>query len=220
MSLPHLPNELQDLIVTNLHPTAVIALSQTNRYYHSTVSLHRLPPDTVREFLNRLEWRLGNFTMLGTSRERYACYKCLCLKPAMSFSDPEVKYHDRQCLECDLQDGRAKPGVIYFSCYHDPSIICVEFLKAQGVFCRGCDACASCLDKKGVEFCVDCGWCYTCVGLRSLEWLGERIGSACKVGGNFCKGCGACAPCLQRKGVEFYASREWCDLCVGHKLVA
>ncbi len=98
-------------------------------------------------------------------------------------------------------------------------MICTECLKAQGTFCRGCDACAPCLEKKGVESCVDCGWCYACVGLKSVEHLGYRVGLAFKAEGNFCRGCGACAPCLERKDVEFCVDCGWCDACVGHKSV-
>lgn len=170
MFFPHLPNEIPDLIITNLHPTAAIALSQTNRYYHSTVSLHRLDPDTVRIFLKDLENRPANNIFSGRSKLTFACCKCLCRQPARTFQDPEIRSYDRrQCLECDLQDGRVTPGGICSSYFHDPSIICVKCLKARGEFCRGCDACAPCLEKKGVEFCRDCGWCYACEGLKSLE---------------------------------------------------
>ena len=212
MSLPLLPSELQDLIVTNLHPTAVIALSQTNRYYHSTVSLHRLAPDAVRIFLQN---RSRFISIFGSGPERYACYKCLCLKPAMSFSNPRDGDYDRQCLECDLQDGRAKPGGIHFSYAHKPSTICVECLKARDLFCRGCDACASCLEKKGVEFCVDCGWCYVCVEPRSLDLSGLSIGYNYRHKEKLCRGCGSCASCLERKGIEFCAICGSCDPCMG-----
>ncbi len=46
--------------------------------------------------------------------------------------------------------------------------------KAEGTFCRGCGACAPCLERKNVEFCVDCGWCDACVGHKSVEWESRK----------------------------------------------
>lgn len=224
MSLPNLPTELQDLIITNLHPAAAIALSQTNRYYHYTVSLHRLDFDTIRIFLEDLLQRPDNSFLRGRTKYRFACYKCLYIKPATPSEDPEGKAYDAGCqyLKCDLQDGRVKPDGIYFSsCFSlwgsRSSIVCIKCLKAQEIFCKGCDACNPCLEKKGIEFCVNCGWCYACVRLKSVEWLGQIIGLAREAEGKCCRGYGACAPCLGRKGVEFCGDCGWCDICVRHK---
>lgn len=46
-SLSNLPGELQDLIIINLHPSAAIALSQTNWHFHSCTNLYRLPRSVV-----------------------------------------------------------------------------------------------------------------------------------------------------------------------------
>ena len=53
--LTNLAGELQNLIVANLHPSAAIALSQTNHYFNSFVSLHTLPSSVVHDFLQKKE---------------------------------------------------------------------------------------------------------------------------------------------------------------------
>lgn len=120
MSLPHLPPELQGLIITNLHPSAAIALRQTNHHYHSTVSLHRLAPGIVRKFLEDLDGRVRS-QVDGAVYCRsiwYACYKCLCMKPGTLFEYFEVSCggrRDRQCLGCDLKQGRVITGGTHFT---------------------------------------------------------------------------------------------------------
>ena len=86
MSLPHLPVELRDLIITGLHPTAALALSKTNHFYHSVVSLDRLDPAIVRRFLYDLERRPSNLNEIYYHR-KLACYKCLWLRPVPQFSN-------------------------------------------------------------------------------------------------------------------------------------
>lgn len=113
MSLLHLPSELQNLIITHLPPSAVIALRQTNHHYHTTVSLHRLAPNIVHSFLDGLDRRPLSQTDGGVSCLWYACYKCLRMKPGIQFEVLEIEYaerHDRQCLGCDLKEGRAMTG--------------------------------------------------------------------------------------------------------------
>lgn len=181
MSLPHLPRELQDLIITNLHPTAAIALSKTSHHYQSIVSLHCLDPDTVRQFLYDLEQRSDNRAPSDLRRRRLACYKCLRIKDDMQFSylgnflrslaEPDGKWDRRQCLECDVKTGRMKPGVVltgWFTPY--PVVTCSECFKGQVKFCRGCRSCSGCLEKKGLEPCVHCGCCDACAALPSVEW--------------------------------------------------
>lgn len=121
MSLPHLPPELQNLIITNLHPSAAIALRQTNHHYHSTVSLHRLAPDIVRKFLDDLDGRPRSQIEGALNCNWFACYRCLCMKPGILFEYFKVELgerHDRQCLGCDLKEGRGVPGETH-SCWCD-----------------------------------------------------------------------------------------------------
>ena len=184
MSLPHLPNELQDLIINNLHPKAAIPLSKTNHHYHSTVSLHRLVPDTVRRFLYGVERRHNSKPEYGASDKRYACYNCLSIKPEMQFlywavvGSCTMEYSEdlakRQCVDCELKDGLLIPGGIY-AClcksFDKSIVVCNDCLEAQEYFCRGCRSCSLCLNGKGAELCADCGWCDTCKDMTLEEWI-------------------------------------------------
>ena len=113
MSIPHLPPELQNLIITNLHPLAAIALRQTNHHYHSTVSLRRLAPGIVRKFLDDLDRRPRSQFEDALNSKWLACYTCLCMKPGIQFEYFKAvigEWHDRQCLGCDLKEGRVMTG--------------------------------------------------------------------------------------------------------------
>ena len=119
MSLPHLPAELQNLIFTNLHPSAALALRQTNHHYYSTVSLHHLAPTIVREFLCDLDRRPRYQTEDGLNYKLFACYECLCMKPGIFFEYTEIVRcsNDRQCLGCDAKKGRViRGGIRSFCC--------------------------------------------------------------------------------------------------------
>lgn len=69
-TLSKLAGELQTFIVTSLHPSAVIALSQTNHHFHSCANLHRLPFCAVLNYLQQKEWSPSH-------SNDYACYTCL-----------------------------------------------------------------------------------------------------------------------------------------------
>ena len=118
MSLPHLPIELQDLIITGLHPAAALALSNTNHFYHSVVSFDHLDPDMVSRFLYELENRPNNLNK-GFYHRKFACYICLSLKPVLQFASlgstsfDGRKAHHRQCVQCDVRDGSVTPGDPY-----------------------------------------------------------------------------------------------------------
>ena len=77
-SLTNLAGELQDLIITELHPSSAIALSQTNHHFHASVSLHRLPFSVVFDWFQDKEHM--------PSHTNYACYTCLRLKPRSAFA--------------------------------------------------------------------------------------------------------------------------------------
>lgn len=51
-ALSNLAGELQDLIITNLHPSAAIALSQTICHFNSYANLHQLPFSAVFNYLH------------------------------------------------------------------------------------------------------------------------------------------------------------------------
>ena len=104
-SLTNLAGELQDLIITKLHPSSVIALSQTNHHFHDTVSLHRLPFSVV------FDWLLHKEDKCCGRYWNYACYTCLRLKPRSAFSKKQTRRrrekwgqdsYMRRCLDCGL----------------------------------------------------------------------------------------------------------------------
>ena len=81
--------------------------------------------------------------------------------------------HDRECLDCDIQNGRATPGTAYscFSCGPaEFNIVCIECRKAERSFCEGCRTCTRCLEGRRAEICDDCGWCDICVMLKTVDW--------------------------------------------------
>ena len=158
-SLTNLAGELQDLIITNLHPSAAIALSQTSRHFHACVNLHRLPSSAVFDYFQEKE-------SMKTHSNDYACYTCLRLKPRSAFAKRQAKGrqgklgingYTRICLECALSTGRLTPGSI------------IETGREMQVLCMGCET----LRKR---FCTWCRWCDSCIGkgfatvLRKGQW--------------------------------------------------
>ena len=104
-SLTNLAGELQDLIITKLHPSSLIALSQTNHHFHDTVSLHRLPFPVV------FAWLLHKENNYWYRYANYACYTCLRLKPQSAFGKKQTRWrrgkwgqdsYMRRCLDCGL----------------------------------------------------------------------------------------------------------------------
>ena len=150
-----LAGELQNLIITNLHLSAAIALSQTNRHFNACVNLHRLPFSVVLEFFQEKE-------SLPNRSDDYACYTCLRLKPRSCFVtrqtiSPRGKCgrddHKRFCLECGLKIRKLSPG---------------HTLRTSSeviVYCEGCETL-----KKG-RFCTKCCWCDGCIGVGTATVL-------------------------------------------------
>ena len=178
MSLPDLPVELQDLIITGLHPTAALALSKTNHFYHSVVSLDRLDPDIVSRFLYELENRPSNLNK-DFYHKKFACYKCLSLKPVLQFASLGSDSFDgrnaryRQCVQCDVRDGSVMPGDPYRTYLLNDYIVCIECLDSRVLFCAKCRSCARCLEEKGVTYCGTCWWCHACVESKPSVWRSE-----------------------------------------------
>lgn len=107
MGLCELPGELQDQVIVNLHPSAAIALMQTNRHFHTSVSLHRLSIEVVEAFLDEKDLHIYN-------ADDYFCYSCYRLKPKISFLSSQVegkhgkngtKAHERWCSKCLMARG-------------------------------------------------------------------------------------------------------------------
>ena len=155
-----LPPELLDIILLNLHPAAAIALSQTSRWYHNHVSLHKLDLVEVRVYLQKMELRSQN-------AKRNACFSCLRLKPRTSFSRQRANSFvehgwslERFCLDCGLKMGKFKPGS-FVSIMGE-----IQSTSMWAVLCSGCMS----IQK---HFCNDCHWCMGCITkMRMLVGLG------------------------------------------------
>lgn len=161
-SLTNLAGELEDLIISKLDPSAAIALSETNHYFHASVNLHRLPFSVVFDWLQTKEWNAWR----PIRPSKYACYTCLRLKPRSAFAKAQFhsgrgtygKYsHTRICLDCDLSAGK----------YDSRSFPTIE--DEMQIPCRGCEI----LRK---SFCKLCHWCDGCIKigyaikLRNGDW--------------------------------------------------
>ena len=230
MSLPNLASELQDIIISNLHPTAALALGATNRHYHETVTLHRLPVERARRFLFDLETSPNNIIIRKDtydevkSRKLCACFTCLRALPCINFAYEEMiascadTYEDhrfkRQCMNCDLKQGRIKTGAIYY-CWCDYIVMCNGCSKVQQDFCRGCRFCDRCLkEERALQTCDECGWCDKCIDEKTMEWNLRQEG---KYDGNDAKkfqmmdACDNHVPGFLEatEGVNEYKHNEW-----------
>jgi len=145
-----LPVELQHHIVLNLDPSAAIALKQTNRWFHTHISLHRLDKTKVQQYLHRLELHPRN-------EHFYACFSCLCLKPQTAFTTVQIgtkissrngSYSSqRYCLECGIRNGKYKPGTSLKMAgpESEPKVLCGACMSVQAYFCRSCLCCSGCI---------------------------------------------------------------------------
>ena len=148
-----LPVEIQNLIVLSLHPSAAMALRQTNRWFHTHVSLHRLNKKVVQKYLHKLELQLGK-------ENYYACFSCLCLKPQTAFTGVQVakspRYmtftFNRFCLECGVRSGEYKPGhsLRMVAPESKPAVFCGFCMSVQTNFCSKCYCCIACITSMGV----------------------------------------------------------------------
>ena len=144
-----LPLELQHLIVLNLPPSAAVALRQTNRWFYTHVSLHRLNRLAVRTYLHFLE-------LNPKKQHLYACFFCLCLKPKMAFTSSEIggkpkeprRYHyDRFCLDCGIRHGVYKVGTSrpMAGSQSAPKVLCGICMSVQSYYCNKCYCCSACI---------------------------------------------------------------------------
>ncbi|KAF6236128.1 hypothetical protein HO173_005757 [Letharia columbiana] len=142
LNLYTLPTELQHHIVLNLHPSAAIALKQTNRYFHTHISLYRLDPLKVKQYLHQVELRPRH-------RENYACFSCLRVKPKIAFTVSQLgakksrngAYSSgRFCIDCGVRDKRFKPGTVLDIAGDEshPKAFCRSCSTIQSYFCGKC----------------------------------------------------------------------------------
>lgn len=158
LTLTNLAGELQNLIITNLHPSAAIALSQTNHHFHSCVSLHRLPFSTVVDYFRDKE-------LLPMRSHDFACYTCLRLKHRSAFAKRQTKSRrgkvgqaatERMCLDCGFTNGKHTPG--------SPMKIGAELQ----VYCFACTT----LKRR---FCIHCHWCDSCISKGTARGLRKGV---------------------------------------------
>lgn len=146
-----LPTEIQHLIVLNLHPSAAIALKQTNRWFNTHVSIYRLDRAEVNKYLNWLENRRRN-------RNNYACFSCLRLKPQTAFTTTKPGSKSlkngfypfaRFCLDCGIRDAKVKPFTLLKMAGDEskPKVFCGSCSSVQRSFCGLCCCCTGCLAK-------------------------------------------------------------------------
>lgn len=153
MGLCQLPTELQHHIVLNLHPSAAIALRQTNRWFHTHISLHRLDPVAVRNYLYQLELR-------PKRQDDYACFYCLCLKPRTVFTSAQLErrpkvdkygnvHSGRFCLDCGIGNRKLIPYSVLTMGGDEstPKVFCGACSSVQSYFCRTCHCCSGCLTR-------------------------------------------------------------------------
>ena len=143
-----LPTELQHHIALNLHPSAAIALKQTNRYFHTHISLRRLDLVKVKQYLHEVELRPRH-------REDYACFTCLRVRSMAKFTVTQLgtktsrNSSGRFCLDCGIENKRFKPGTVLIIAGDEshPKVLCKSCLTVQSYFCGECHWCAACIAK-------------------------------------------------------------------------
>lgn len=145
-----LPTEIQNLIALNLHPSAAIALRQTNRWFHTHISLHRLDSTEVQKYLHWLELKSRHIP-------NYACFSCLCLKPQSAFTVAQLcaedgrfgdRFHKRFCVDCGVRDSKFGAfSVVRVAGQPRLRVFCGACLSIQNYFCGRCHCCNGCIAK-------------------------------------------------------------------------
>lgn len=147
-SLTNLAGELQNIIVANLNPSAVVALSQTSRHFHACVSLNRLP------FIGVYNW-LREREQVSTNSENYACYTCLRLKHRSAFAKAQTRtprgksgYNARAriCLDCGFSTGMHTQGSM-MDIGGELQVLCMGCETLHKQYCMSCRRCDSYISK-------------------------------------------------------------------------
>lgn len=116
--LTSVPEEIQDLIISNLEPFAAINLKQVNRHFNRVVSLHRLDQRKLQSYLYRLDEGdvrvyLRRMETIGgyVPGQGWACFTCLRLKRKTDFTNTHTegnlardgaRWYTRRCRSCDI----------------------------------------------------------------------------------------------------------------------
>ena len=219
-SLTNLAGELQDLIITELHPSSAVALSQTNHHFHASVNLHRLPFSVVFDWIREKE--------LMPSHTDYACYTCLRLKPGSAFATSQIKsrrgkhgkaFHTRTCLDCGFSIGKHSPGS-FLKIGDEMQVLCMGCEIMRKRFCTLCQWCDSCI-KKGSAIVLRKGQCAGPNGearevtirncCRKHVWEGPTSGVSYSNSGSSFSVIQACTMFEFEKDYGMVASSEWYD---------
>ena len=166
--LATLPTEIQHHIVLNLHPSAAIALLQTNHWFHDHVSLYRLDQDLVHDYLRYLEHRDHN-------EDNRACYNCLTIKPRSGFTSGQLISKKAFCLDCGVRTKMFEPySLIHLAGGEEPRLFCGSCCTVQRSFCRQCRLCNGCIVKMGT-------WTGRASQqrLKQPDWFSGRRGVLC-----------------------------------------
>lgn len=145
------PGEIENLIVDMLEIPAALTLSQTNRHFYYTISLHSLKAtsparsEQVDDYLHYTE-------KLERHNDSYACYTCLRVKPKSEFmlchthhskGKNGKQWTSRSCVPCMLERGIITPTTV------------VKTSVGSQVLCGGCS-------KLKDDYCLVCLWCRRC----------------------------------------------------------
>lgn len=152
-SLCSLPTEIQHQIVLALHPSALVSLRQTNRWFHTHVSLFRLERREVLKYLHERQF-------LPQHRENYPCFSCLSIKPKTHFTRAQISKDyskigrlelERYCLDCGVENKKFKPGTLLEIPggsrlqKSQMKVFCAACTSVQAYFCGKCHWCAGCI---------------------------------------------------------------------------
>lgn len=155
MNLCDLPGEVQDHIILGLHPSAAIALGQTNLHFHTTASLTRLNCFAVDCFLEEKKIQIRDTA-------GYLCRSCLTFKPDRAYARNQIigariktgkEAHKRKCLHCLIANGEILPGFV---------VNMADRSLGTRVYCFGCLLLQD-------RFCTKCNWCYECAVKRKVK---------------------------------------------------
>lgn len=148
-NLCDMPGEIQDHVILSLHPSAIVALSQTSHHFRQIARLVRLGRETIDEFL--VERKLDILRA-----EDYLCGSCYALRPPNKFTSGHLKgkygkngqsANKRCCVDCMLAKGSLLPGNVV-DMAGKRSVYCFVCLSLQDYFCIRCHWCHGCAQKR------------------------------------------------------------------------
>ena len=147
-----LPLELKCIIVKSLTYPTLIALSQTNHYFHSSIHPPSSPPSEKSAFLKVAE-------TFPQHAESFGCYHCFRVLPRIAFAENQIKKKhgkgkakgsNRLCFACGVAKGLYRPRRLQW------------IVRGEDASMRYCNRCRR--PRKGLH-CDHCRLCEGCLGL-------------------------------------------------------